>query len=151
MAIYSEPYFKKKLCRNSNVLITRNDVQDEAGNREAGHETCNPDERTHIAAKQCGVDQKLGKIRLHQADGRGQQTDERYTCQPLPVRQDEAECTLILREPDLRSFERHFSYQRRRSDFLILDTTVKLGSTTFAISYSTACPMNAAAPLSLNP
>ena len=67
------------------------------------------DERAHVAAKQCGVDQKLGKIRLRQADGRGQQTDERYTCQPLPVRQDEAECTLISPEPDLRSFDRHFS------------------------------------------
>ena len=39
MAIYSEPYFKKKLCRNSNVLITRNDVQDEAGDGKGpGHE-----------------------------------------------------------------------------------------------------------------
>ena len=108
MAIYSEPYFKKKLCRNSNVLITRNDVQDEAGNREAGHETCNPDERTHVAAKQCGVDQKLGKIRLRQADRSGYKPDERYTRQPVPVRQDEAECTLILLEPDPRSFDRHF-------------------------------------------
>src|SRR4030095_11806869 len=104
MWIYSEPYFKKKLCRNSNVLITRNDVQDEAGNREAGHETCNPDERTHGAAKQGGGAQKLEKIRRRQADGCGQQTDERYTCQPLPVRQDEAECTLILREPRLARF-----------------------------------------------
>ena len=108
MAIHSEPYFKKKLCRNSNVLITRNDVQDKAGNREAGHEPCNPDERTHVAAKQCGVDQKLGKIRLCQADGGGQQTDERYTCQPLPVRQDKAQCTLILLEPDPSSFDRYF-------------------------------------------
>lgn len=36
-------------------------------------------------------------------------------------------------------------------DFRTLATTVKFGSTTLAISYSSACPMNIAAPRSVSP
>src|SRR5262245_2942513 len=108
MTIHSESYVEQKVGRNSNVLIARYDVQDETGNREAGHKACNPDERTNISLKQCGIDKQLRKIRLRQADRSSQETDERYTCQPLPVRKNEAKRTLILLEPDPRSFDRHF-------------------------------------------
>ena len=41
--------------------------------------------------------------------------------------------------------------RRGNSDFRIFATTVKFGSTTFAISYSSAWPMNVEAPRSENP
>ena len=42
-------------------------------------------------------------------------------------------------------------YRRGNIAFRIFATTVKFGSTTFAISYSVACPMNVCAPRSVNP
>src|SRR5262249_28695506 len=114
MTIHSESYVEQKVGRNSNVLIARYDVQDEAGNCESAHKACNPDKRTNVALKQCGIDKQLRKIRLRQADRSSQETDERYTCQPLPVRKNEAKRTLILLEPDPRSFDRHGHDDTRR-------------------------------------
>src|SRR5215831_18365969 len=107
MAIDGEPYFKEKLGGNAYVLIARDDIQNEAGDGKACHQARNPDQCTHVAAKQCGVDQKLRKIRLHQTRTGGDETNERYTGKPLPVGQDEAQRSLILIQPDPCSFNSH--------------------------------------------
>jgi hypothetical protein len=43
------------------------------------------------------------------------------------------------------------NYRRGSSVFRIFATIVKLGSTTLAMSYSSACPMKVSAPRSENP
>ena len=107
MAIQPQAQFKEKMRRDSYILIARDDVQYEPGDCEACHEASDPDERTHVAAKQCGVDQQLGKIRLHQAGGGSHQPHQSYGGKLPRVWQDEAESASVLSEPCSSGFVRH--------------------------------------------
>src|SRR5438128_4085608 len=95
------------MSRDSYVLIARDNVQYEAGDRETCHEARDPDECSHVAAKQCGVDQQLGKIRLHQTNGSRHQTHHSHRGKPPRVWQDEAESASVLSEPRTRAFGWH--------------------------------------------
>src|SRR5262249_58777255 len=100
MAIHRQAHFKQKMCRDSDVLKTRYNVQYEASNRKTGHQAGDPDESPHVTAKQRGVDQQLGKIWLHQTNARGQQAHQRHYGKSLGVWEQEAESTSVLSEPD---------------------------------------------------
>src|SRR5262245_497421 len=71
---------------------------------------------------------------------------------PVPPKRLAGSCAKVEARVSERRREVVGGAHRRGSvDLRILATTVKFESTTLAISYSVACPMNACAPRSVNP
>ena len=110
MTIQRQAHFEQKMRRDAHVLITRYDVQYEARDRKSGHKPGDPDQSAHITAKQCGIDQQLGEIWLHQTNARRHQAYQSHRRKPLGVWQEEAESPSILSEPDSPRPVRHCRY-----------------------------------------
>ena len=106
MTIQRQAHFEQKMRRDAHVLITRYDVQYEARDRKSGHKPGDPHQSAHITAKQCGIDQQLGEIWLHQTNARRHQAYQSHRRKPPGVWQEEAESPSILSEPN--SCGRHF-------------------------------------------
>jgi hypothetical protein len=100
VAVQRQPHVKEHRGGNAHVLVTGDDVQDEAQHRNAEHQAAHDQEHAEVAFEQSIVDQEFGNVGLQESEAGGGDAGQKNKDQAGPVRHDETQRAAAARIDD---------------------------------------------------